>query len=186
MNNMLNVVMYDAGYQKLASFFESGNTYLDRFLRDDLSLAEWYGKTYILLSDDGEAIAGYYNIGVGCVEQVINGERCRIGGAAHINCFALDKRYQGLLQATTPDGKKMNLSDFLLVDCIERILDIRKRIGFSFITLCSTKRGYNLYLRNDFEALDDDLTFSTEDPIANRTDISEGTCIPMYLPLDAE
>ena len=185
MNKMLNVVPYDAGYQKLASFFESGNDYLDRFLREDLSLAEWYGKTYILLSDDGEAIAGYYNISVGSVEQILNGEHSRIGGAAHINCFALDKRYQGLLQATTPDGKKMNLSDFLLVDCIERILDIRSLIGFSFITLCSTRRGHSLYLRNDFEALDEDLVFSTEDSVANRAGVDEGTCIPMYLPLDA-
>ena len=45
MSEKLNVVPYDANYQKLASSFESGNTYLDKFLREPLSLEDWFGKS---------------------------------------------------------------------------------------------------------------------------------------------
>ncbi len=38
MNSRINVVPYDASLQKLASSFHSGNSYLDRFLCDPISL----------------------------------------------------------------------------------------------------------------------------------------------------
>ena len=186
MSEKLNVVLYDANYQRLASSFESGNTYLDGFLRDHRALEDWFGKTYVLLSDNNDTIIGYYNIGTGYIEQVSGWNRCKIGGSVHINCLALDKKYQGLAQAVTPDGVKINLSDFLLYDCIQRILGIREQVGFSFITLCSTKQGYSLYKRNDFEDLDNDLHFSVEDPAAHDARSEDDWCAFMYLPLDAE
>ena len=47
MKNRINVVQYDAGLQKLASSFHSGNDYLDRFLRKSDSLDDNFGKTYV-------------------------------------------------------------------------------------------------------------------------------------------
>lgn len=177
----INVVLFDASMTGLASSFHSGNNYLDRFLKSADALCDGIGKTYVFLSTstDGDTIIGYYNIGVGYIEEISNNVRRRIGGSAHINCFALDERYHGLLQDTTPDGIKIKLSDVLLYDCINRIQKIRStEIGFSFITLCSTKEGENLYRRNDFEVLDEDLSFSKSD--------GDKDCIPMYLPLDYE
>ena len=186
MNKKLNVVPYDASHQRLASSFESGNKYLDKFLRESTSLEDWFGKTYVFLSDANDAIIGYYNIGTGYIEQVNGEERRKIGGSIHINCLALDKHYHGLLQATTPDGIKVNLSDFLLHDCIQKIFELRKKVGFSFITLCSTKQGYSLYLRNDFEELDSDFHFSIEEASSYNNEDDANFCAPMYLPLDAE
>ena len=103
----------------------------------------------------------------------------KIGGAVHINCFALDERYHGLLQTYTDEGVKVNLSDVLLDDCMHRIEILRDEyVGFSFVTLSSTREGYSLYERNGFEILEEDMNFSVED--------SEEECIPMYLAIDIE
>ena len=98
MGDKLNVFMFDASLQKLASNFYSGNTYLDRFLRENISLDEDFGKTYVFLTDAQDTIIGYYNIGVGDIEQENFGVSQKIGGAVHINCFALDEKYHGLMQ----------------------------------------------------------------------------------------
>ena len=157
----INVVLYDASYQKLASSFHSGNDYLDQFLRIPISLDDNFGKTYILLQENQKKIIGYYNLGVGYIEQTVYGITRRIGGSVHINCFALDREYQGTVQEYLEDGK------------------IRKNeLGFSFVTLSSTKAGYHLYLRNGFERLDEDMNFSIEE--------SEDGCIPMYYAIDVE
>ena len=152
MRGNINVVPYDASLQKLASSFHSGNEYLDQFLRQRDSLDKNFGKTYILLSDDNLKIIGYYNLGLGYIEQRDYGVSRKIGGAVHINCFALEQKYHGLLQAYTADGVRVNLSDFLLAECLEKIEQIRsEQIGFSFVTLSATKEGYSLYARNGFE-----------------------------------
>lgn len=65
----INVVQYDASLQKLASSFHSGNEYLDQFLKQSNSLDDNFGKTYVLLADDNSSIVGYYNIGLGYIEQ---------------------------------------------------------------------------------------------------------------------
>ena len=64
-----------------------------------------------------------------------------------------------------PDcGNKINLSDMLLLDCLEQIEILRQElIGFSFVTLCATAEGYSLYKRNGFDDLDNSLQFSIED-----------------------
>lgn len=77
----------------------------------------------------------------------------------------------------TDDGIKINLSDVLLDECLAKIEYIRKEyVGFSFVTLSSTKEGYSLYCRTGFEDLEEDMGFSAKD--------SDIECIPMYLPLD--
>ena len=177
MEKALNVVKYDASLQKLASSFHSGNNYLDKFLRESVSLDDGFGKTYVFLSEDNQNIIGFYNLGLGYIEQYDNKITKKIGGAIHINCFALDEQFHGLLQMYTDDGIKINLSDVLLNDCLEKIEYIRREyVGFSFVKLSSTKEGYGLYCRNGFEDLEEDMGFSAED--------SDIECTPMYLPLD--
>ena len=175
----INVVLYDASYQKLASSFHSGNDYLDQFLRIPISLGDNFGKTYILLQENQKKIIGYYNLGVGYIEQTVYGITRRIVGSVHINCFALDREYQGTVQEYLEDGAVVHISDISLMECLERIGKIRKNeLRFSFVTLSSTKAGYYLYLRNGFERLDEDMNFSIEE--------SEDGCIPMYYAIDVE
>lgn len=179
MCNKLNVVRYDASLQKLASLFHSGNDYLDRFLRESPSLDNNIGKTFVFLSDDNNTIIGYYNLGLGYIEQIEGNTVHKIGGAVHINCFALDERYHGIFQAYTDEGVKVNLSDVLLDDCMQKFEQLRDEyVGFSFVTLSSTKEGYSLYERNGFETLEEDMNFSVE--------ASEEECIPMFLAMDIE
>lgn len=179
MRNRINVVQYDAGLQKLASSFHSGNEYLDQFLRQTDSLNDNFGKTYVFLSEDNKYIIGYYNLGLGYIEEIDYGLRKKIGGAVHINCFALDQRYHGYLQTVTMEGIRINLSDILLSECMERIEEIRQGyVGFSFVTLNSTKEGYSLYVRNGFEKLDDDMHFSAKE--------SDVECVPMYFAFGLE
>ena len=145
MKEELNVVKFDASLQKLASSFQSGNAYLDRFLKDTISLDNNFGKTYVFLTESKDAIIGYYNIGMGYIEQEDCGFTRKMGGAVHINCFALDEKYHGLLQLVTEEGVHINLSDVLLNDCLEKIEELREKyIGFSFVTLSSTREGYSL------------------------------------------
>ena len=93
MNRKLNVVQYNASLQKLASSFHSGNWYLDQFLRQNIALDENYGKTYVLLSQNNKCIIGYYNLSTGYLESVEENQVRKIGGAVHINCFALTEQY---------------------------------------------------------------------------------------------
>jgi hypothetical protein len=131
------------------------------------------------LDKEKTTIIGYYNIGLGYIEQIYNEIKQKLGGSVHINCFALDERYHGLLQGLTDDGTRINLSDILLYKCLETIYTLREKyIGFTFITLCSTKEGYSLYRRNDFEDLEEDMNFSVEE--------SDMECTLMYLPVELE
>lgn len=172
----LNVKQLTQEYHKLFSGkFNCGNNRLNIFFNGMESLDPGIGITYVLLSDDNLHLIGYYNITSGVIINPNNpGER--IGGSIHINCFAIDIQYQGLLQDTKPDGTIIKLSDLFLMDCVNRILNIRNIIGFSFITLSSTKEGYNLYKRADFEKIESDMLISEKN--------MECQSIPMYLPLD--
>ena len=131
----------------------------------------------MFLSNENDTIIGYYIIGTGDVEYDDSGIRKKMGGSIHINCFALDEKYHGILQAKTDDGEIINLSDVLLMDCIDKIHELRdKYVGFAFVTLNSTEEGFSLYTRNDFEKLEDDMSFSKED--------SDLKCIPMFYSID--
>jgi len=180
MCNTFDTVPYDASHTELASAFSCGNRIIDQFLRDSKAFDISYGKTYVWLTDDKSAIIGYYNIGVGYIEQCIDGKYQKIGGSAHINYFALDKKFHRKLIFPSEDaGRNVYIADRLLNDCILRIEEIRKNhIGYSFITLCSTERGHRLYCRNDFCELENDMKFSPDE--------TENQCYLMYFPLDYE
>lgn len=76
----------------------------------------------------------------------------------------MDREYQGTVLEYLEDGTVIHTSDFLLLDCMEKIKEIRfYHLGFTFVTLSSTREGYHLYMRNGFEKLDDDISFSMEE-----------------------
>ena len=177
MQNKVNIKRYNVDLQKLASTFNSGNIYLDKFLREPYSLDDSYGKTYVILSDTNNEIIGYFNIGTGYIEQADYGMNRKIGGSVHINCLAIAKKYQRRMQKKSDETLSIIASEVLLDECLKIIEYIREKyVGFAFITLMATKEGYNLYKRNGFEELDDDLNFSAGD--------SEAECKPMYMVLD--
>lgn len=177
--NDLEITLFDVSLQRLASNFKSGNNYMDNFLQCSQSLDDSWGKTYIFTPKDRSKIVGYYNIGVGYIDTYQDGIFEKIGGSIHINNFALDKNYQGYEIASFSKDEKIFLSDILLQHCFHTIQKIRDHyLGFSFITLSSTKEGYNLYKRNGFEELENDMHFSISE--------SDVECIPMYLALDIE
>lgn len=178
MNNLFQVKNFNRYFQSLATNFCCGNSYLDYFLRNSNALDDGFGKTYIMTCEDDNEIIGFYNIGVGYLEQKNGPVVNKIGGSIHLNCFALDQKYQKFFYSHRDNGSKIYLSDLLLNDCFTRVYHLRKKyIGFAFITLNSSKEGYNLYLRNGFEPLEEDMHFS-----ATEKDIG----IPMYYALDIE
>ena len=109
----------------------------------------------------------------------VDNPRNRIGGAVHINCFALDNEYHGLLQDYDRNGNSVKLSDIFFRQCIETILSLRNEIGFTFITLSSTKEEYSLYKRAMFEELDEDMFIAEKE-------MEQDGCVAMYYPLDIE
>lgn len=172
----------DAGLQKLASSFDCGsNLFFNNFLRGTRAFDNNIGKTFVYSTDNCNKIIGYYNLGVGDIEYTNrSNQTIKCGGAVHINYFAVDQAFRGKI-VTVDDGIEIRWSDLLLDDCLSRIASIRKNdVGFSFVTLSSTKEGLELYLRHDFQLLDTDMSFSNND----GEDSEEGT--KMYLPLDDE
>lgn len=173
----LNVQKLNKKIQELAYKFHCGNSYIDSFLRSSQALDDGFGKTYVWLEDDDKNIIGFYNISVGSIDQYDGNAWYKIGGAVHINEFAIDQKYQGVPVASNPN---IFLSDLLLKDCIDRIVYVREHwIGFSFISLQSTMAGYNLYRRNDFEKIEEDMKVT-------QMQESEIDCTTMYLALDIE
>ncbi|MBR0483240.1 MAG: GNAT family N-acetyltransferase [Oscillospiraceae bacterium] len=152
---------------ELSQSFDCGNPALTTFLKSYEALDDFFGVTYVIKSKNG--IIGYYNISTGHIE---NENHIRMGGTIYINCLAIDKLYQKKKFRTS------YYSDILMNDCLQRIENLRNKVGFAFVTLSSTDEGYHLYERNGFCELEDDMQ------MAKNT--GEDTCIPMYLPLDYE
>ena len=152
-------------YMPLAKNFCCGNIVIDNFLCDDNALDENQGITYILLSDDKDFIIGYYNISVGRVDQIEtigdNVFYIPMGGSVNINYLAVDSRLQH-----TPllEGQKFYYGDYILRDCEKKILQLRKEVGISFVTLYSTNEGYHMYHdRNCYEDFEDDMSTFVEE-----------------------
>jgi hypothetical protein len=163
----MNIDKYTKCYENLAKNFTCGNIVIDNFLHDGSALDNNQGITYVMLSDEKDFIMGYYNIEVGRVDQLeIVGENKYykpMGGAVNINYLAVHSNFQGYKIAEV-GGKNIYLGDYLLRDCEKRILNLRKEVGISFVTLYSTEQGYNLYHeRNSYENFEDDMnTFVQE------------------------
>jgi len=157
----MNIKKYNRKYAELADNFACGNDVIDRFLRDGSALDENQGITYVMLPDNENFIIGYYNIEVGRIDQVqYIGENViyiPMGGAVNINYLAIHSDFQGT-KIGEVDDKNVYLGDLLLRDCEKRISNLRKDVGISFVTVCSTEQGYHLYHdRNSYEIFEDDM-----------------------------
>lgn len=123
---------------------------------------------------------GFYNIEVGRIDRVESvGEYVNyipMGGAVNINYLAIHSDYQGTKIGEVND-KNIYLGDYLLRDCEKRILELRQKVGISFVTLCSTEQGYHLYHdRNSYDDFEDDMnTVVTE---------SDSKCYKLYKYVD--
>lgn len=175
----LNIQRIKPELEPVIQAFNSGNRYLDNFIKSSAASNDSIGKTYLLLSDDEKVLIGYYNITVGSLDIIDSGIHRKIGGCVHINCFALDNRFHKQVETLGENEEKIYTSDLLLDDCLQRVEQLRKEyIGIAFVTLNSTEEGIWLYARNDFEPLEEDMFFSIED--------SDLKCTQMYLPLELE
>ena len=181
----LLTIELDTDLQRLAQSFDCGGpSVFNAFLKGSLAMDCSYGKTFVLATSDHRCIIGYYNIGVGEVVMYNGACTMKCGGAVHINYLAVDKNYRGQIAIVGADeSNSFRWSDLLLKDCIDRIEIIRKEsVGFMFVTLSSSRDGYDLYHnRFGFELLseEEDLSFHESDE-----DTTGG--IKMYLPLDDE
>ena len=142
----MEIKKYTSEYEKLAKDFECGNVIIDKFLQDGSALDVNQGITYVMLSKKKDFIIGYYNIEVGRIDQVETVGNYEVykpmGGTININYLAIHSKYQGT-QIAQIDDRKIYLGDYLLRDCEKRVLELRKQVGISFITLCSTEQGYH-------------------------------------------
>lgn len=176
----MNIKKYDRKFAELADGFACGNIVIDKFLKDGSALDENQGITYVMLSDDEKFIIGYYNIEVGRIDQIqYIGDIATyvpLGGTVNINYLAIHSDFQGT-KIGQIDDKNVYLGDYLLRNCEKRILDLRKEVGISFVTVCSTEQGYHLYHdRNSYEVFEDDMsTFVSE---------SEMSCHRLYKCVD--
>lgn len=157
----MNIKKYTKEYESLAKQFTCGNTVIDKFLHDGSALDVNRGITYVMLSEENDYIIGYYNIENGRVDRIDTIGNTDVfelmGGAININYLAIHSDWQRLLVAQ--DGEnKIYLGDLLLRDCEKRILKLREETGISFITICSTDEGYQLYhARNGYEDFEEDM-----------------------------
>ena len=165
-------------HDKFKGSFNCGNLRLSEFFNSSESLDAGVGISYVFLSDDETDLIGYYNITTGMIIDADNPQN-RIGGSVHINCFALDNRYHGLLHEVDDKGNTIKLSDIFFHQCLKFIELLRTRIGFTFITLSSTQEGYNMYSRALFDELEDDMLIAEKE-------MEQGGCKPMYYALDVE
>ena len=173
----INTEVYTRDILKLASDFDSGNEFLDAFIKSEDSLNDGIGKTFVWLNKERTEIIGYYNIGVGYIDMYDGDDKYKIGGSIHLNFFALNGKYRGVVIGKEQDGTVRRLSDQLFADFLAKVYMIRDQfVGFSFITLAATDEGLSLYKRHYFEELDAGLHFSFKD--------DEKGCVPMYLALD--
>lgn len=156
----------------LTQSFDCKNSVINNFLKSDNALDSNQGITYILLNDSKDQIVGFYNIGINRIDQVqtigSSTYSTYMGGSAVINYLALHSSFQH-----TYIAPGCTYGDLLLQDCEDRISDIRKRIGFSFITISSTQEGLHLYRdKHDYEEFEEDMSIVVQE--------SDKTCVKLY------
>lgn len=66
----MDTIKYTSEYENLKEQFTCGNIVIDNFLKNGSALDENQSITYVLLSENKDAIIGYYNIEVGRVDQI--------------------------------------------------------------------------------------------------------------------
>ena len=66
----INVEVFTRDMKGLASRFNSGNAFLDEFIKSDEAFDAGIGKTFVWVDEKRTKIIGYYNIGVGYIDTV--------------------------------------------------------------------------------------------------------------------
>lgn len=173
----MELVKMSKDYLSIVANFDSGNSYLDTYIRTWSEYKNQNEVSYLLLESDS-SVVGYFSISAGSLDNIDITYRGKMGGAVHINNFAIVKDFQGLTLDILEDGSKFHFSDYLLQMCLGVIYDIRKLLGINFVTLCSTSEGEHFYERNAFEYLEDDMILSIG--------YEEKKCKVMYRALDIE
>ena len=69
----LNIQRIKPELEPVIQAFNSGNQYLDNFIKSSAANNDSIGKTYLLLSDDEKILIGYYNITVGSLDIIDSG-----------------------------------------------------------------------------------------------------------------
>ena len=130
----INVEVFTRDMKRLALRFESGNPFLDNFIKSDEAF-EW-------IDEKRTKIIGYYNIGVGYIDTITDDGKYKIGGSIHLNFFALTMQYRGVIVDVKDDGTKIKVSDQLFADFMSKVYLLREQyLGFSFVTLAATDEG---------------------------------------------
>ena len=146
----------DETTRHLARTFDCCNDALNNFLKDPSRLYDESFKTWVYLTRDRETIIGYFAISAGSLDQMEEGKREKIGGSIHLDCFAIDKRFQN----RRADGNIL-FCDILFAELLRLCREVQNLyIGVTFITLEATPEGKRLYARFDFSELEEDLIFS--------------------------
>ena len=163
---VINIIKYTKELQNLADNFDCGNKVINRFLKQDYAFDNNQGVTYVMVNKDKSRIIGFYAIEADRIDEIeYIGDFKNfkfMGGAIHINFLALDLKYQKH-QIGKLNNRNLYLSDYLLIDCKNRIAKLQSEVGIAFITLSSTEQGYNLYLRNSYENFEDDMHIIPKD-----------------------
>lgn len=148
----MKVVKNDIKYKKLIENFDCGNLSVNSFLKSN-SFSDLDSTTYLWISEDEKDLIGFYSLSVGQINLDCLSISSYLGGTIKILYFAINYKYQH-----KKDEEGFSFGDWLLYDCEERIRELHKLIGFSFIMICSTEQGYHFYLKNDYEEFESDMT----------------------------
>ena len=129
-----------------------------------------------------------YNIGTGYLAENLSGQPFKIGGSVHINYLALDEHFHHHSDDYVSVDENSYMSDFLMQNCLRRIADLRASVGFAFITLTSTKKGRSLYERHDFDLLDEEMWFNSEENKSSmfEDDENDPHSFDMYRPVELD
>ena len=136
----VNTEIFTLESKALAKKFSSGNIFLDEFIKSPDAFNDSIGKTFVWINEKRTEIIGYYNIGVGYIDMYNGDEKYKVGGAIHLNFFALNNKYRGIVIGKRDDGKNIRVSDQLFYDFMQKVFALRQKyIGFSFVTLAATE-----------------------------------------------
>ena len=158
----------------LTASFDCKNTVINNFLKSEKALDSNQGVTYILLNNSKDKIIGFYNIGISRIDQVQSiGDTTYatyMGGTAVLNYLALNEPFQYTYML--PEDS-YSYGDYLLDNCESKLLSLRNKIGFSFITISSTKEGLHLYRdKHDYEEFEEAMSIVVQE--------SDKQCIKLY------
>lgn len=170
----------------LVDGFYSNNDVIDNFFKKE-ALTDTKVATHLIIDSLTNDLISFFSLSASGISINMSSQKLRESinrfniPAIEINYFAIDKKYRHLFydEITEKENEEYFLSDMLFEKILELILEFRKNIGFSFITLYSVpnsknpNKPLNIYTRFNFETFEEYME-------ANKKRYLEG-CIPMYI-----